>query len=339
MNDIIRNTVYRIGSTDTVGYFVRPWRGRAAILCYHRVLKKSNMDIEFSPLKNLAVSETYFIEQMKFLKKNYNIISMDQLINHLSSNSKEFVIAITFDDGYKDNYYHALPILDFYNIPATIFITTRFPEKECEMYWYELWELIKKKKIISFTNNNQLFSYNLKSPRKKINAFNSICNIIKMEDFNAQKEIMLKIRGNNKTLDYSNICLNWDEIIQISKSPNITIGSHGHSHLSFGTLKVNQIKSDLKHSKNLLENHIGIKINHFAYPFGETMDFNDNDKNLFNTLGFVSACLAFPYKIAYNTFNKYSLPRIPIRNEPINIFNAKISGLDNFFSVLRKRST
>jgi peptidoglycan/xylan/chitin deacetylase (PgdA/CDA1 family) len=317
---------------------VRSWRGRAAILCYHRVLKKDVIDRDICPLKNMAVSEANFNKQMKFLKKNYNVISMDQLIDHLNSQSKEFVVAITFDDGYKDNFTCALPILEFYELPSTFFITTRFPEKDCGMYWYELWELIERKKNISITNDNQIYFYNLVGDQNKIDAFNSISNIIEKEKPDIQKEIMLKIRGNIKAKDYSHICLTWDELKKISQSPKLTIGSHGHSHLSFGILNIDEKKTELHLSKNLIEKNLGIKVNHFAYPFGQIKDFNQNDKNLFYDLEYSSACLAFPNKIKYNSFNRYQLPRIAIRDEPINIFNAKINGLDNFFSILKNKS-
>ena len=84
-----------------------------------------------------------FAEQMSYLSEDHEVVSMDELVAHLEGDSKEFVVAVTFDDGYKDNLTHALPILEQYNIPATIYITTRFPEGDTWMWWYEIWDYIK----------------------------------------------------------------------------------------------------------------------------------------------------------------------------------------------------
>ena len=55
------------------------------------------------------------------------------------------MITITFDDGYKDNLDYALPILEKFKVPATVYVTTRFLEGDTWMWWYELKEEIKNK--------------------------------------------------------------------------------------------------------------------------------------------------------------------------------------------------
>ena len=67
---------------------------------------------------------------------------MNAFINNLKKEKNEFMIAITFDDGYKDNLVYALPILEKFEIPATIYITTKFLSENTEMWWYELSEII-----------------------------------------------------------------------------------------------------------------------------------------------------------------------------------------------------
>jgi peptidoglycan/xylan/chitin deacetylase (PgdA/CDA1 family) len=59
-------------------------------------------------------------------KNNYNVISLERLLNLLNSRQKipKKTVAITFDDGYEDNYSNALPVLRNYNFPAVIFLTT-----------------------------------------------------------------------------------------------------------------------------------------------------------------------------------------------------------------------
>ena len=91
---------------------------KGIILLYHRI-----NDAIDDPLL-LSVSKENFYRQMVFLKKNYNIINLETLVYKIKDgeNIRKNVV-ITFDDGYVDNLYNALPILKELNIPATIFIT------------------------------------------------------------------------------------------------------------------------------------------------------------------------------------------------------------------------
>ena len=86
-------------------------------LCYHRV---NNDRDPFFPSMRVETFEM----QMRFVTRRYKIVSLSDLITHLESDSPETVFAVTFDDGYRDNYQNAFPILQRYGVPATVFLTT-----------------------------------------------------------------------------------------------------------------------------------------------------------------------------------------------------------------------
>ena len=85
------------------------------VVLYHAIGSKLNHDSY-----GISISKERFIEHMKFLKDNYEIIPLNsEYINNLDRNT----ISITLDDGYKDNLF-ALEICEKYNIPFTLYITT-----------------------------------------------------------------------------------------------------------------------------------------------------------------------------------------------------------------------
>jgi hypothetical protein len=92
--------------------------GGARIFYYHRV--NDDRDPFFT-----ATTTEVFDAQMRYLARNYRVVSLPEVSRHLEArDSSETVVAITFDDGYRDNYEFAYPILQRYNLPATIFLTT-----------------------------------------------------------------------------------------------------------------------------------------------------------------------------------------------------------------------
>jgi peptidoglycan/xylan/chitin deacetylase (PgdA/CDA1 family) len=96
-------------------------RYRTIVLTYHRV-----RDDTLAP--DISVSLKKFREQIDFLRQRFEIISLQDVVNTLGEklNKGRDRVAITFDDGYKDNYLHAFPILKDFNIPATIFLISQF---------------------------------------------------------------------------------------------------------------------------------------------------------------------------------------------------------------------
>lgn len=105
-------------------------KGKLIILCYHRVVQKEEAG-NIRP-KGMCVDVESFAHQMRFLKGNYGPISETEIISALEGRERlpDYAVWVTFDDGYKDNYINAYPILKKYQIPATFFVTTGYINKE-----------------------------------------------------------------------------------------------------------------------------------------------------------------------------------------------------------------
>ncbi len=270
-------------------------KGKGAILNYHRVLPSSKID---NSLVNISVSTDNFINQLNYLKKNFNIISLDELLLHLKSKSNEFKIAITFDDGYRDNLNYAYPILEKFNVPATIYIITKFINNKFIPWWIKLDFFIKNKK---------------KNDSTKKKLFNFYKNKLLFSDQLTVDKNVLSILGKNKKLKYNKIFLDQKEIQYLSKQKLITIGSHSHSHYNFSQLTEEQTLTEFKTSKFILEKLIKKKILHFSYPYGGPQNINFRFTKLLRNLGFLSAVTTIRKKL-YQP-DEFELPRVFVNND------------------------
>jgi len=113
--------------------FHRLWRFCTAtwvpVLCYHHVAEPKGDDPG-----GLFVSPQQFNDQIGYLRKNgYSPVTLDQLHEHVNDGTAlpENPVAVTFDDGYLDNWAYAFPMLRHFEVPATVFvITSRVEEGE-----------------------------------------------------------------------------------------------------------------------------------------------------------------------------------------------------------------
>ena len=302
------------------------WKGKGAIICLHRVLPDKSVENEYLPNSNMSMKQSSFIDFTKYLSNNYNVVSIDELIRHLESNSNEFKLCLTFDDGYKDNINYALPVLEKFNLPAVIYICTNFIEGEAVMWWFELWECIIEKNSIQY--GKKYLKCRTKS--EKIKAFTILKNEIMLMSKLNQNNLLTEISDTKKRKNYSHLCMNWKDIKFLDKHELITIGSHSHSHSFLSNENMDNIKNDISKSKDILEKKLGHTIIHFAYPYGTKNSYGIREMNLIKNSKFKSAVSTECKKININ--NLYNLPRLGFnQNFNEDIFEARINGLCNLF--------
>jgi len=89
----------------------------------------------------MVISPDIFAEQMKYLHDNkYNVVPLEKAVSYIKDRKRPpaKMLAITFDDGYENNYKYVYPVLKRYNIPATIFIITDMVGTEGFLSWDEI---------------------------------------------------------------------------------------------------------------------------------------------------------------------------------------------------------
>ena len=168
------------------------------VLMYHSI----NTHIA-KEMSGLAVSPATFDRQMNFLRShNYNVVPLEDLVALIKDNKKipPKTIAITFDDGYADNYSYAFPVLKKYRIPATIFIiVNEVGRKEGDRLSWEQIKEMQGSGLVTFGSHTLRHErlVNIKSPQD-----------LKAEVFESKKILENKLSQKINLFSYPEGCYN-----------------------------------------------------------------------------------------------------------------------------------
>lgn len=269
------------------------------ILCYHRVNNKTGIFYD----RNISADIKEFKSQMLYIKKHFNIISIEQLINYYmgESNLKPNSIMITFDDGFKDNELNAFPILEELGIPAVVFLTTGFINSD-DVPWEDQISYVFKKLFIEEIIINKKEIYSLRSPEEKENSIWKFCKKLKMINPDIRKEIIeglidkykidkekMKELGHSMSIGYMS-----KKDIQYWSNHGIDFGIHTVTHPCLTTLNEERIYEEISESKKALETIIDKPVNAFAYPYGKKGDFNHVTASLLKKAGITTGMIFEP---------------------------------------------
>lgn len=237
------------------------------IIMYHGVDKFG--DKKFN-LRHVGVAD--FERQIKYFKKFYNVVSLEEYWAGNFDNDK-ITIAITFDDGYLNNFKYALPVIEKYEVPVSFFITGLNPA-EHKILWPDFIEIAATLTDKNIVVDGESF---IKTPRKWLRESDqkSLHNVIKENgSFNYKQSVFSSIEKlipdftKDAVFDDHWKLMSDEEITEASMSKFISIGSHGYFHNNLGNIPLNDAITELINSKNYLENLIQKPVNSIAYPDG-----------------------------------------------------------------------
>ena len=240
-------------------------RGNRIIL-YHGVCNSE-------PLKfnTLFITKKTFEAHLKFYKKHFNVVSLDDYYAQKFSNDK-FNICLTFDDGFANNHKYVLPLLQQYQVPATFFITAITSEGH-DVLWNDFISIFGKYGPDKIAVSNKTYIKNRHN--KYISTITGTGLIEKLWGCAfSEKQAMMKelyplspFKTNPSDYDYWQQ-MSANQIAELSASPYVTIGAHSLYHNDLARVNINDAMAELVNSKIFLENITQKSIIGFAFPYG-----------------------------------------------------------------------
>jgi peptidoglycan/xylan/chitin deacetylase (PgdA/CDA1 family) len=319
---MIKNIINKLIEINLVKKLIELARPNFIILYYHRVIEDKDFDYDMGPNIHLCVKKSEFEVQMAYIAHNYDLISIDDLYKN-NFKCEKFSVAVTFDDGYKDNLEVAYPILKKYNIPSTIYIVSRNIISKPWAWWIELWNFLSKNK--SFKNEDKLINIEKINDKKKY--YFNLKNKIKKLNYTEQISFFNKLTSSITRENHDDIYLNLDDLKKIKNKKLITLGCHTHDHLCFSYLEKNEIEKQINMCKEIIEQKVNIPVEHFAYPYGSKEDLNFFEHEILEKLRFKTAVTTI--ESSQKIYKSFYLPRVSIGPFiSIKDFKRKLTGFD-----------
>jgi len=294
--------------------------GVGAILTLHHV-RPPRADA-FQPNRLLEVSPRFLDDVLASLRRaNVDVITLDAMHRRLMEcDFRRRFVCLTFDDGYRDNLHHALPILCKHGAPFTLYLPTSFPDRAGELWWLTLEAVIAKQSRIALTMDGADRRYECDSTEAKYQLYEHIYWWLR--SLESEDELRAAVRelasryGVDDTAFCKDLCMTWSEIGEVAADPLATIGAHTVNHVMLRKASDDAVRNEMRQSAAVIEAALGARPEHFSYPVGDRTSAGPREFAIAAELGFKTAVttrpgVLFPEHAGHFT----ALPRISLNGE------------------------
>jgi peptidoglycan/xylan/chitin deacetylase (PgdA/CDA1 family) len=322
-------------------YLKYRFTSRALILMYHRVTELPN-----DPYL-LAVTPKHFAQQMEVIRRHCFPMRLQQLVEALRDGKvPNRAVVITFDDGYADNLHQAKPLLERYEIPATVFVTAGQVGSRREFWWDELDRLLLQPGTLPaklrLNINGSAYDWELgeastyteedyrrcrdwhierqDDPSPRHHLFRLLYDRLHSSPHGERWQILDELRASadaEPTARPTHQTLTLGETILLEEGDLIEVGAHTMTHPVLAALPAAEQRDEIQRSKVCLEAILKRPVTSFAFPHGST---TPEAVAILDEGGFVCACSSHPDAV-FRGASRFQLPRIGVRD-----WNAKTFG-------------
>ncbi|MGL4728808.1 MAG: polysaccharide deacetylase family protein [Bosea sp. (in: a-proteobacteria)] len=307
-------------------------RGRGVILTLHRVCDASSE--EFQPNRILEITPDFLDEALAHVRaRGIDLVSMDEAQARLGRDDGRFFAALTFDDGFRDTFDVALPVLRQHQAPATVYCVPGFASRTAPLWWVDLEEAIRKLPRIEIKIAGKSIDVASRTSQQKASAFDAVYWCLRQlpeQELRAAVAKLAAQAGHDSAACTGKLCLDWAGLAQLAADPLITIGAHTLTHPRLATLPEAEARHEMLESRAELEARLGVPVRHFAYPVGDVTSAGERDYALASGLGFATAVTTRPGHVhARHASRLMALPRVSLNglHQNSHAFRALLSGL------------
>lgn len=286
VKETILDTVELLG----VNRLARDWTRRKLLgLCYHSIVSSDGLPGPEDDRTRIAVTAEQFEEQLEEIARHWNPVSLSELRRIVQGESKlpDRAVCITFDDGFRNNATVALPLLQKFNMPASIFLTTDYigttgmiwPQEAVErlVAWPRGYTDAPEPLLPPLPDGRRIALPDELFPKTR--AAIELVAEIKRFPIHEREAFLETLRAHTTLPEWAPWqrelyeFLNWEEVRALFHA-GIEIGAHTASHRNLVSLSPGELRTELAAPKERIERELGITCDAIAYPFGGILDIS-----------------------------------------------------------------
>lgn len=322
--DQLARVLGRTGGLRFCEHFL-PWRGLVT-LTYHRIGTPGDSLLDW----NLwSAAAEVFDDQMRTLKRHFDVVGLADLPHVFQALGRRWArrqrfVMVTFDDGYRDNFDIAFPILKQHGIPGAFFVSTGFVDRPSLAWWDEIAWMIRSARrsqimLPPLGGNRHLdATINITPPHHEA-AIESLLR--QAYELNSQQrdEFLNRLAdatgsGRAPQSASQDLWMDWNMIRQMA-AEGMSFGAHTVTHPVLSRLSYDEQNYEIGASRMRLEAALGQPVTAFSYPVGRRDAFNDVSKQALRANSFD---WAFSYHGGFcrsSNTDRLDIPRVGIERE------------------------
>lgn len=300
------------------GLFRYLHRNRLLVVMYHGVTERA-----FDPPLWTQLPVQTFIRQIHFLRKHYRMVSLREVLESIRTGNPlpQRAALVTFDDGLKNNFSVAFPILQKYQVPAGIFLTVDLIGTNQILWFDELYLLITK----GWQSGVRLTLPGQSAQRHYLagelwEAYVSCVEALKRVGGKARGELMEGLRR-SVPLDHAAYLpdlglLDWDEVRHMQRSTLVDFGVHTATHRIVSELEDTEMEGEIVAPRQRFREEIGHEAEAFCFPNGRAgQDFRESHQELLGKSRYLCAFTTDSDLFDMTRGNRLAIGRIPAGND------------------------
>jgi peptidoglycan/xylan/chitin deacetylase (PgdA/CDA1 family) len=309
---IVKRAVYTAAHVSGLSRaLARRYRGCGVIFALHSVID----DGTFHPDETLRCPVSTLAWTLRRLRQlDIDVITMDEAVERLGAGSARRFAVFTFDDGFADNFTHALPVMEKFGAPFTVYVNTGMVTRNIDAWWFGLTALIRARDRIDLPG---LGHFNCADPAAKQSTYAAIEAAIHAS-FDLLPEVRRAVADARIEIaaEVDRQALTTPQLEELSQHPLVTIGGHTTTHRNLARASAGAVRAEMAENKKFLEDLIGLPVTHNAYPFGHSGACGDREADISQSLGFRTAVTTrvgtvFPE----HRHHLHALPRICLNHD------------------------
>jgi len=266
--------------------------GIGVIFMLHRVAPDAGA--AFAPNRLLEVTPQFLDETITLVRElGYHTISLTEATHRLQAGeSRERFAVFTLDDGYRDNFTHALPVFARHQTPFTVYLATDMPDGTAEIWWVALERAIAATNQICAHLSGIDHILPTRTPGEKQTAYNRVYWHLRRQPeavLRTEVKRLAKEQGIDMGHLTRELAMSWDELRSLTAQPLASIEAHTAAHFALAGQSAEAARQDIARGLARHEAELGKRPTHFSYPYGDPESAGARDFELARECGFVSA--------------------------------------------------